>query len=159
MGTAYGIYPCGSALVMGKIDGEMFLGRLLIFFFGEAGKGKRNSRSRNTETMRRCFAGRCEFRTACVYVIYYMLGSGSFAAACLQDIVKGVLDPRLPWADTFAVRLRQSVDLVRALKTVKGLLLLVPPRTPRSSGYDFYAHAVYVVMCYMSISCICLLYV
>jgi hypothetical protein len=37
MGTAYGIYPCDSALVMGKIDGEMFLGRLLIFFFWGGG--------------------------------------------------------------------------------------------------------------------------
>jgi hypothetical protein len=72
---------------------------------------------------------------------------------------EGVLDPRLPWVDTFAVRLRQPVDLVHALKTVKGLLLLVPPRTARSSGYDFYTHAVYDVMCYMSISCTCLLYV
>jgi len=94
-----------------------------------------------------------------VYVIYYMLVSGSFTATCLQVIAKGVLDPRLPWADTFAVRLRQPVDLVHTLKTVKGLLLLVPPRTPRSSGYDFYTHAVYVVMCYMSITCTCLLYV
>ena len=42
---------------------------------------------------------------------------------------------------------------------MKGLLLLVPSRTPRSSGYDVYAHAVYVVICYMSITCICLLYV
>jgi hypothetical protein len=95
----------------------------------------------------------------CVYVIYYMLGSGSFAATCLQDIAKGVFDPRLPWADTFTVRLRQPVDLVHVLKTVRGLLLLVPSRTPRSSGYDFYAHAVYVVICYMSFTCICLLYV
>ena len=28
-----------------------------------------------------------------------------------------------------------------------------------SSGHDFYAHAVSVVICYMSITCICLLYV
>ena len=55
--------------------------------------------------------------------------------------------------------LRQPVDRIHALKTVKGLLLLVPSRTPRSSGYDVYAHAVYVVICYMSITCICLLYV
>ncbi len=48
------------------------------------------------------------------------------------------------------------MDLVHVLKTVKGLLLLVPPRTPRSSGYDVYAHAVYVVICYMSLTCICL---
>ncbi len=73
-----------------------------------------------------------------------------------SGLSKGVLDPRLPWADTFAVRLRQSVDLVHASKTVKGLLLLVPPRTPRSSGYDVYAHVVYVVICYMSLTCICL---
>ena len=150
MGTAYGIYPCGSALVMGKIDGETFLGRLLIFFFGGAGEGKRNSRARNAETMRRCFAGRCEFRTAPVYVIYYILRSGSFAASCLQDIAKGVLDPRLPWADTFAVRLRQPVDLVHALKTVKGLLLLVPPRTPRSSEFEFSTCGVCCYVLYVS---------
>ena len=45
----------------------------------------------------------------------------------------------------------QPVDPRPALKTVKALLLLVLPRTPRISGYDVYAHAVYVVMCYMSI--------
>ncbi len=31
-----------------------------------------------------------------------MLRSGGFAASCLQSIAKGVLDPRLPWADTCA---------------------------------------------------------
>ena len=111
MGTAYGIYPWGSALVMGKFDGETFLGRLLIFFFGGAGEGKRNSRSRNAETFSQDDA---ISKQPCVYVIYSMLISGGFAAACLQTIAKGVLDP---------------------------------PRTPRSSGYDVYAHAVYVVHC------------
>jgi len=65
----------------------------------------------------------------------------------------------MSWADRCAAQVRQPVDLVHALKTVKGLMLLVQPRTPRSSGYDVYAHAVYVVICYMSITCICLLYV
>jgi hypothetical protein len=41
----------------------------------------------------------------------------------------------------------------------KGVLDPRLPRTPRNSGYDFYTHAVYVVMCYISITCICLLYV
>jgi len=99
MGTAYGIYPCGSALVMGKIDGETFLGRLLIFFFGGAGEGKRNSRARNAETFSQDDASS---EHPCVYVIYYMLSSGGFTVACLQAIAKGVLDPRLPWADTCA---------------------------------------------------------
>jgi hypothetical protein len=94
-----------------------------------------------------------------VYVIYYMLISGGFAAACLQAITKGVLHPRLPWTDTCLFRFRQTVDLVHTSNTVKGMLFLVPPRTPRSSGYDVYAHVVYVVICYMSVICICLLYV
>ncbi len=46
---------------------------------------------------------------------------------------------------------RSSIDLVRTC--------VVPSRTPRSSGYDVYVHVVYVVLCYMSITCICLLYV
>ncbi len=82
-----------------------------------------------------------------------MLCSGSFAAACLQDIAKGVLDPQLSWADTYAPRASTTRRPSHVLKTVKGLLLLVPPRTQRSSGYDVYAHVVYVVICYMSIIC------
>jgi hypothetical protein len=91
------------------------------------------------------------------FIIYYMLNSGGFVAACLQTITKGVLDPRLPWSVTCSVQSRQPVDLVHTLKTVKGLFLLVPSRTPHSGGYDVYEHAVYVVICYMSITCICLL--
>ncbi len=88
-----------------------------------------------------------------------MLSSGGFATSCLQVIAKGVLDPRLPWAERALLGLRQPCDLVHTLKTVEGLILLVPPPTPRSSGYDVYAHAVYVVICCISITCICLLYV
>ena len=157
MGTAYGIYPCGSALVMGKIDGETFLGRLLIFFFGGAGEGKRNSRARNAETMRRCFAGRCEFRTAlCVCYILYV-GQRRFHCSMLQAISKSALDLDALGSARALFRLRQPDDLVYASIYVKGLLLLVPP--PRSCVYVAYAHAFYVVMCYMSITCICQLYV
>jgi hypothetical protein len=132
------------------------LGRTWMFFLGGAGEGKRNSRSRLPRRFRRT----TRVPNIPVYVIYYIFLSGGFAAApCLQATVKGDLDPRLPWADTCSVRLRPPVDLVHVLKTVKGLLLLVPPRTSRSSGYDFYTDAVYVVICYMSITCICLLYV
>jgi hypothetical protein len=91
-----------------------------------------------------------------------MLGSGSFAPACLQAIVKGVLDPRLPWADTCPPRASTTRRPSHVLKTVKGLLLLVPPRTPRRSGYDFlctcglccYMLYVYYMFyaCYMSSS-------
>ena len=91
--------------------------------------------------------------------LYYILRSGSFAAAMRKAIANGGPDPRCPGQTRALFGLRQPADLVHALKTVKGLLLLVPQRTPRSSGYDVYAHAVYVVICYMSITCICLLYV
>jgi hypothetical protein len=37
---------------------------------------------------------------------------------CLQTTAKGDLDPRLTWADTCAVRLRQPVDLVHMYMTV-----------------------------------------
>ena len=118
------------------------------------GEGKRNSRTRNAETFSPDDASS---KPPSVYVIYYMLSSGGFTAACLQAIAKGVLDPRLPWADTCSVQVSTTRRPSHVLKTVKGLLLLVPPRTPRSSGYDVYAHAVYVVICYMSVICICLL--
>jgi hypothetical protein len=76
-----------------------------------------------------------------------------------QTISNGDPDPRCPGQTGALFRLRQPVDLVHVLNTMEGLLLLVPQRTPRSSGYDVYAHVVYVVICYMSITCICLLYV
>ena len=53
----------------------------------------------------------------------------------LQTIVKGP-----PVRDALGImrtlfNLRQPVDLFHTLKTVKGLLHLVPSRTPRRSGY------------------------
>ena len=77
----------------------------------------------------------------------------------LQTVVKSALDPRCPGQCTCAVQDSTTRRPVHALKTVNGLLLLVLPRTPRSSGYDVYIHAVYVVICYMSVICICLLYI
>ena len=65
--------------------------------------------------------------------------------------------PRRPGQRTCAVQASTTRRPVYASIYVKGLLLLVPP--PRSGGYDVYIHAVYVVICYMSITCICLLYV
>ena len=113
MGTAYGIYPYGSALVMGKSDGETLLGRVLIFFFGGAGEGKRNSRARTAETMRRCFAGRCEFRTAlsvCLYIICWAV------EVSLQHVFKtlrrGSLILNCPGQTRTLLGLQQPVDLV-----------------------------------------------
>ena len=62
----------------GRFDGGAFLGRLLIFFLGGEGEGKRNSRARNAETFSQDDPSS---KQTCVYVIYYMLSSGGFAAA------------------------------------------------------------------------------
>ncbi len=85
-----------------KFDGETFLGRTWMFFFlGGVGEGKRKSRSRPDETFSQDDASS---KHPWMYVIYYMLRSGGFTSPCLQVIVKGVLDPRLPWSDTCAVQ-------------------------------------------------------
>jgi hypothetical protein len=65
----------------------------------------------------------------------------------------------MTWTDRCVVQASTARRLVHAFKMMEGLWLLVPPRTPRSSGYYVYAHVVCVVICYMSITCICLLYV
>ena len=89
-----------------------------------------------------------------VSVLYYMLSSGGFAAACLQTIAKGVSSILGRPGQTRAMfQVSTTRRPVHTLTTVEGLLLLVPPRTPRSSGHDVYTHAVYVVICYMSIIC------
>ena len=63
-----------------------------------------------------------------------------------QTITNGGPDPRCPGQTRVMFRLRQPVDPFHALKTVKGLLYLVPSRTPRSSGYGVLCTC---VLCYM----------
>jgi hypothetical protein len=60
-------------------------------------------------------------------VIYYILRSGIFAAACLQDTVKAVLDPRLPWADTNAVQTSRTRRPSPRIQDGEGVV------TPRST--------------------------
>ncbi len=131
--------------------GETFLGRTWMFFSGGGGGGEQELQGTTAEA----FSQTTRVPNSPFMFILY-IAQWKFRCSMRKDIANGGLDPWLPWADTCAVRLRQPVDLVHALKTVKGLLLLVPPRTPRSSGYDFYTDAVYVVICYMSRICICL---
>jgi hypothetical protein len=101
-GLAYGIYPWGSALVMGKFDGETFLGGLLIFFLGGRG-GKRKHQG----TVSR--VGRWTTHTfkQSHFVLYYILRSGSFTTVCLQAIANGDPDPRCPGQTGALFRLRQ----------------------------------------------------
>jgi hypothetical protein len=120
----------------GKLDGETFLGRTWMFFSRGGGGGEEELQDTTDETFSQDDASS---KQPCLCYILYISQWG-FRCPCLQAITKGVHDPRLTWTDTCAVRLRQPVDLVHALKTVKGLL-----------------HLVYV--CYMLLYVICLVYV
>ncbi len=77
----------------GKSDGETFLGRTWMFFFGGRG-GKRKLQVMVSRVGRWTMHA---FKQP-HFVIYYVLNSGGFTAGCLQAITKGVLDPRLPWS-------------------------------------------------------------
>ena len=153
-----GVFSCiCSGVLWGRVGLQCrILGGVIVSFLGGEGEGKRNSRARNAETMRRWFAGRCEFRTAPVCYILYV-GQRRFHCTMLQAISKSALDLDALGQRTCAVQASTTRRPVYASIYVKGLLLLVPP--PRSCVYVAYAHAFYVVMCYMSITCICQLYV
>ncbi len=68
-----------------------------------------------------------------------------------SDHHEGVPVPRDPGKTRRMFKFRQPDDLFHTLKTVKGLLRLVPSRTPQSSGMMFHVHEVYVTcyFCYM----------
>ena len=140
----------GAAHWRWRFDEEAFSGRLWMFFLGGAGEGKRSSRARFAEK----FSQNGGLQTALFGVIYYMLSSGGFAAACLQAIAKGV--------SSILGRPGQTRAMFQASTTRRpvhthdssgGAAAPRSTRTPWSSGYDVYAHAVYVVICYMSIIC------
>jgi hypothetical protein len=100
--------------------------------------GKRNSRARLPRRFRR--TTRVPNSPFMLYIVYCAVVFFS-----LQHVFRPRDGgPRSPIAlgSTLSVRLRQSVDLVDTLKTVKGLLLL-----ERSLCL------LYVVMCYMSVIC------
>jgi hypothetical protein len=100
------------------------------------------------------FLGRLRAPNSPVCVIYYMLSSGGFAAACLQTIAKGgssiLGHPGQTRAMFQASATRRPVH---TLTTVEGLLPSFRHRLHGSVGMIFDEHVVYVVICYMSIIC------
>ena len=107
-----GVFSCVcSGVLWGRVGLQCrILGGVIVSFLGGEGEGKRNSRARNAETMRRCFAGRCEFRTAlCVCYILYV-GQRRFHCSMLQAISKSALDLDALGSARALFRLRQPVD-------------------------------------------------
>ena len=64
-----------------RFHGESFLGEVVDFFLlGGRGRGRGSARARTAESF---FAGRRALSNSPIfYVIYYILSSGGFAAAC-----------------------------------------------------------------------------
>ena len=85
----------------GKFDGEAFLGRLLIFFLGERGRGRGSVRASPAESF---FTGlRALSNSPIFYVIYYMLSSGGFADVSFRSSRK-VPSTSMSWSDTCDVQ-------------------------------------------------------
>ena len=83
-----------------------------------------------------------------------MLSSGGFSAACLQAIAKGgssILGR--PGQTCEMSRTSTTRRPVHTLTTVEGLRSSFLHGLHGSVGMIFYAHVVYVVICYMSIIC------
>ncbi len=72
-----------------KFDGETFFGWVVDFFLG--GRGGKRKRQGTVSRV-----GRWTTRAFKQphFVLFYLLHSGSFAAACLQSIANGGPDPR-----------------------------------------------------------------
>ncbi len=89
-----------------------------------------------------------------VCVIYYMLNSGGFVVACLQVIVKGgssILGR--PGQTRVISRDSTTRRPIHTLTTVEGLWSSFHHGFHGAVRMIFYAHVVYVVICYMSIIC------
>ncbi len=102
----------------------------------------------------RFFPGRAGSKQSCLCYILYVEEWRFRCNMSSGHRERGFLDPRTPWTDTCDVSGLDSPSTCSHSDDSGGAGVFVPPRTPRSSGYDFfYAHAVYVVICYMSIIC------
>jgi hypothetical protein len=89
-----------------------------------------------------------------VCVLCSMLSSGGFATSCLQSIVKGgssILGR--PGQTRVMFRASTTRRPVHTLTTVEGLRPSFRHGLHGTVGMIFYAHAVYVVICYMFIIC------
>jgi hypothetical protein len=133
-GLAYGIYPWVSTLVMGDLMGRHFW--VGCWFFSWWGGG-----------------GEEELQDTTSEAFSQDDTSWKFRFSVRQTIANGDPDPRCPGQTRAMFRLRQPVDLVHSLKTVKGMLLLVHHGTHGAVGM------MVIHMWSMLLCVICLLYV
>ena len=113
-------------------------------FLGGAGEGKRNSRVRVAEKFSQDeWAPNIPVLCSILYVEQWR-----FRCSMSSDHrERGFLDPRTPWADACDVLGFDNPSTCSHSDDSGGSVSFVPPRTPRSSGYDFLC--TYSLCCYM----------
>jgi hypothetical protein len=79
------------------------------------------------------------------YILY--IDQWGFHCSMPSDHREGVPDPRCPGQKRVMFKFRQPDDLFHTLKTVKGMLDLVPPRTPRISWYGVLCYTPNIYRC------------
>ncbi len=122
----------------------------MIFFLGGRGRG----RGAPGCVLLRGFSQDKWAPNRSVCVIYYMLNSGGFTATCLQAIAKGGSSILGHPGQTRAMfQVSTARRPVHTLTTAEGLIPSFRHGLHGAVGMIFYAHAVYVVICYMSIIC------
>jgi hypothetical protein len=105
----------------------------LRFFWVVAGRGRESVRARSAGSV---FTGRRALLNIPIFLCYVLyIEQWEFRCCMPSDHRERCPRSSMPWADTCVVQVSHPDDLFHVLKTVKGLLNLVPPRTPRSSGY------------------------
>ena len=115
MGTDQGIYPCVGTLVMGNLMGRRFwVGRGCFFLEGRGVKRKHqvSQQGRSLDD--------AHFQTAPFCSILYVEQWG-FRCSMSSGHREGGPRSSIALDSTCLFRLRQPVDLVHVLKTVKGL--------------------------------------
>jgi hypothetical protein len=121
-----------------------------MFFLG----GRESGRGAPGCVLLRSFRRTSRLQTDLFCVIYYMLNSGGFVVVCLQTIVKGGSSILGRPGQTCAIsRASTTRRPVHTLTTVEGLRSSFLHGFHGAVGMIFYAHVVYVVICYMSIIC------
>ena len=146
----------GAAHWRWRFDEEAFSGRLWMFFFlGGRGRGRGVPGRVLLRSFRRTAGSK---QPLCMFILY--VEQWRFRCSMSSGHrERGFFDPRTPWADACDVSGFNNSSTCSHSDDSGGAAAPRSTRTPWSSGYDVYAHAVYVVICYMSLTCICLLYV
>ncbi len=124
----------GSSHWWWRFDEEVFLGRLWMFLSWGGGGGEEELQGACCWEV---FAGRGGSKQPCLCYILYVEQWRFRCSMSSDHRERGFLDTRTPWADACDVSGFDNPSTCSHSDDSGGSAAFVPPRTPRSSGYDF----------------------